>query len=158
MRLNKVKAFHNLPTLNLHIHLYIWSWKLAFLCILTYHKYYNMNKTVNSTTSKYNSTGSNSPASREMSTMAMESLISPLIATEQLISPAKTTCYERKENMEDCKVLTTIETIMKQAAKTRAGKSLPHAVDQLVRNQVTVPMGSTVIDCGNGEFVWTHQY
>ena len=82
LRLRKVRAFCSLPSTNLHIGLlYLLleagiSWYL-FLVTLTDYKYFIMNKASKSTTSKDNCTVSNSPVSRKVSNMAVESLALP---------------------------------------------------------------------------------
>ena len=103
-----------------------------------------MNNTTKSTTAKLNSTRSNSPASREASTVAVESLVSPLIATREPITPAKSTQQKEKETAEDHKAQKDMEATIKQAAKTKAVKPLAETGHRLTRSQVAV---STVIDC-----------
>ena len=61
-----------------------------------------MNETTIATTAKANVTGSNSPVIREVPTVAMESLISPLNATERPATPAKSTHHKKKETTKDC--------------------------------------------------------
>ena len=79
----------------------------------------------------------------------MQSLASPLVATEQFTSPAKTT-HHKKESAEDHKVWKATEAPRKTTAKPRAVKPLPEAVSRLARSQVTVSMGSMVTHCING--------
>ena len=62
-----------------------------------------MNKTTKSTAAKENAMGSNSPATRDVHTVAVESLISPLNATMRPATMAKSTCHKKKEAVEDHK-------------------------------------------------------
>ena len=105
---------------------------------------------IKATTSKDNSTGLNSPVSREVSNMAVESLASSLTATKQPTSPAKTTHHKKIESAQDCKAQKATKSATRQAAKTRTVKTLLEVVNGLPRSQVTVSTGSTVIDCANG--------
>ena len=71
-----------------------------------------MNKTAKLTTSKDSSMGSNSPMSREASTVAVENFVSPLIATEQPMTPVKSTLHKKKETVEDHKAREAAKAIM----------------------------------------------
>ena len=76
-----------------------------------------MNKTMKTTTSMENSTGSKSPAPKEVSTVAMESLVFPHVATKWPVSPAKD-IFTKKELAEGRKAQNDTRFIMNQAART----------------------------------------
>ena len=109
-----------------------------------------MSKTTKRTTLKDNSMGPNSPASREASIVAVESLVFSLITAEWPMTPAKSTQQKKKETVEDGKAKKVTEATMKQSAKTKAVKPMPKAGDGLTWSQVIVSIGSTVINCTDG--------
>ena len=86
--------------------------------------------------------GSNSPASREASTVDVESLVFPLIATEQPMPPVKSTLHKEK-----FKARKATKAAMKQPAVMKAVNPLAKAADELTGSQVTVSTGSMVINC-----------
>ena len=102
-----------------------------------------MNTTTKSASDKDSSTGSKSPASKEVFTVAVEGLTSPIIATKWPMSPAKCTNHKKKESTENPKAQKGAKTTMKQSAKIKEVKSLPEA---LTGSRVTMSMDCTVID------------
>ena len=85
-----------------------------------------MNKTTKSTAVKDNAISSNSPATREVPTVAAESLVSPLTATKRPGTPAKPTCHKKKEIVEDCKAKKAAEGTS-MSSKTKVAKVLAEA-------------------------------
>ena len=83
-----------------------------------------MNKTAKLTTSKDSSMGFNSPASREAPTVAMESLVSPLIAIEWPMTPAKSNQHKEKRQQRTVRP----GKPPKPSAKIKAVKPLPEQV------------------------------
>ena len=75
--------------------------------------------------------GSNSPVTREVPTVAVESLVSPLNATKRPATPAKSTHHKKKEAAEDHKARKFAKGTSKysksKVAKVlaEAGKGLP---------------------------------
>ena len=75
-----------------------------------------MNKKTKSTTAKDNATGSNSPVTKEVPSVAVESLVfSPKNATERPVSPARSTCHKKKETVKDCKAMKDAEATSKSS-------------------------------------------
>ena len=108
-----------------------------------------MNKTTKSTASKYIATGSNSPVTREASTVVIECLVSPLTATDLPTTQVKSTLHKKKERVEDCKTRKAIVATT-NSAMTNTVKVLPKVGDRLTGICVTVSAGSTMINCIDG--------
>ena len=85
-----------------------------------------MNKTTKVTTVKDNVKGSNSPVTREIPTVAAESLVSHLNATERTATPAKSFHHKKKETAEEHKDREADEATSK-SSKTKAAKDLSEA-------------------------------
>ena len=67
--------------------------------------------------------GFNSPVSRDVPTVAVETLVSLLNVTERSTTPVKSTHHEKKETVEDCKARKAAEATSK-SSKTKAMKLL----------------------------------
>ena len=93
--------------------------------------------------------GCNSPAAREVPTVAVESLISPLNYTKRPATPAKSTLHKKKEMAEDCRARKAAEGTSK-ASKTKVVKVLAEAGKGPSGSQVTVLAGSVMINCVDG--------
>ena len=79
-----------------------------------------MNKTTKSTTPKENAKGSDSPVDRDVPAVAVESLLSPLNATERPEILAKPTHYKKKETVDDFKARKAAEgTSMSSKTKVK---------------------------------------
>ena len=113
----------------------------------------NTTKTTN--TCKHSSTSLKRPVSTNVSTVAMESLVSLLIAIKWPASPWCTTCTKKKGSAEVFKAKKSTEASVKQAAKTdKSMKPLLEAVDGPAGSQETIWTGSTVINCsGEGSLL-----
>ena len=74
--------------------------------------------------------GSNSPATREITTVAVEKVVSPHNATEKPVAQAKSTDHKKKETAEDCKARRAAEGTSK-SSKTKAVKTLAEAGEGL---------------------------
>ena len=107
-----------------------------------------MNKTEKSTAAKENAKGPDSPAARDIPVVAVESLVSPLNATERPAIPAKSTHHKKKETADDCKARKAAEGTPK-SSKTKA-KVFAETGKGPSWNWVTILSGSTVINCVDG--------
>ena len=74
-----------------------------------------MNKTTKATTAKENSKGFDSPTTRDVLAVAVESLVPPLNATERPATPAKFTHHEKKETVDDLKARKAAEGTSKSS-------------------------------------------
>ena len=112
-----------------------------------------MNITAKATVFKDRAAGPNSPVSREASTVAMESLVCPLIATEWPTTPAKSAWHKKKDTAEDHKAIKAAKISMK-STKAKTSKTLPETGDGPTGSQATMSTGSTVINCTDGLVSW----
>ena len=78
-----------------------------------------MNNTTKSTIKKEKVKDSDSPAARDVSAVAMESLVSPLNATKRPVTPAKSTHYKKNETADDHKARKAVVATSK-SSKTKA--------------------------------------
>ena len=92
---------------------------------------------------------SNSPLTRVVPTVAVESLVPPHNSFKWPMTPAELTQHKKKETAEDCKARKTAEATTK-SSKTKVANVLSEADSGLAGSQVTVSVGSTVINCIDG--------